>query len=742
MKNMIMAGGLLVGSVAFAQVQKVDVKKELPKAPVVDLYRIADTKKTAKLSPLSQLKDYEIHLKWAECARLAPQVFTANKDLRGWVGVTWLHCLDESQKKVKDRAAVDRALTTMESHKDLFRNGPWSANLEKYYLDFKMVQLEDQVTRKNKKAAVGIDALLSGAAVLNREQKSKAYQLLGDLAMLDNNYNEAQFFFEQAQDQKDSKYLQEKLDFIAKTKTTVMPPAKTATAAPEMAGDEAKIEERIKLAQKQNDPIAALKDSVQILNEYPGSRAARRLKDKPLEIYNSLSEKLVKVKALNEMEEADTTRLMEWAHNMHRRADYSGSLSLAMKALDKSPQAPSTTSALWIASRSAHFLGQYDKALELYKKLYTYHLGSDEAAEALFRASLIYFRKQDYTSSSALLERLLQQGRDRYDLNGQYWLVRSLQESKSERATQAAADLIERYPFSYYGLRLRAESQKGKLSWPDNKDKAPALGNEFFVVGAQKSAWHRFKILSEAGWVSEAQEELSSVPFLKDATLKVQLAEKLVERHQYVTAIRWINEALEADPRLRREQFVKIGYPEAFASLYQVEADRYGVDAVLFKSLTRQESAFNLKAVSTSNALGLMQMIPPTAQEVSKKLGMKVELPDDMFRPEVNIPMGSYYVSQMLDQFQGSVPFALAAYNAGPYRMKLWIDARAEVSELLAKPSSAPVDELWFDELPWTETSFYVKAILRNVLLYRLSEKGNYEVNPVLWQDLLNKKAK
>ncbi|MNS96722.1 Soluble lytic murein transglycosylase precursor [compost metagenome] len=135
-------------------------------------------------------------------------------------------------------------------------------------------------------------------------------------------------------------------------------------------------------------------------------------------------------------------------------------------------------------------------------------------------------------------------------------------------------------------------------------------------------------------------------------------------------------------------------------------------------------------------------MIPPTAQEVAKKLGLKIEIPGDMFRPEVNIPMGSYYLSSVMDQFKGQVPLALASYNAGPYRMKLWLDSRPETSALREKNSSAPLDEIWFDELPWNETSFYVKAILRNVMIYRLIDRGPYELNPVLWQDLLNKKAK
>ncbi len=301
----------------------------------------------------------------------------------------------------------------------------------------------------------------------------------------------------------------------------------------------------------------------------------------------------------------------------------------------------------------------------------------------------------------ALLEKLLLLAKDRYDLNAQYWLVRSLQETNAERSKQVAAALIEKYPFSYYGLRLRAESQAGKLSWPETKDKAPPLQTEFYLAGAQKNLGSVFKILSDAGWVIEAQTEISNMPFMKEATLKVALAEKMSQRQRYMTAIKLINAAMEDNPSLRREQFIKWGYPEVFSSLYQGEADRYGIHPDLLRSLTRQESAFNLQAVSTSNAMGLMQMIPPTAQEIAKKLGLKIELPDDMFRPEVNIPMGSFYVAQMLDQFEGNVPFALAAYNAGPHRLKTWLEGRSEVSDLVSQSGGSSRDEIWFDELPW-----------------------------------------
>ncbi len=720
-------------------VQKVDLEKDLKSTGFVNLYESESVKKAGKLSPLAQLKSFEIQLKWGQCADLAPKVFTAQKEVRGWVALTWLHCL--GQMKPAKPAAEARALAIIGKSKELFEEGPWVQELWQTWVNRELDRLEGEVKNKNKSADSGIEQILERSGNLSKDQRSTAYQLLGDLALSRNDYKEAQFLYEEAQAQKDSKYLSDKLEFLAKTQGQTLA-TKAAPPAVEAAGEDGKLEERIRLGLKQGDLIPALKDCVSLLNQYPGSRAARRLKDKPLEIYNSISDANIEAKALSEMKEADASRLLDWAQSLHRRLDYEGALALAQKAYEKNPQSPSVTSSLWVAGRSAHFLGKYDQALDFYNKLISFNGGSDEAAEALFRSSLIYYRKKDFTSASALLERLMLQSRDRYDLNGQYWLVRSLEQTNKERAQKAAQVLIDKYPFSYYGMRLKAEANGGKLTWPEQKGKAPVLASDIFLVGAQKKTWTRFNILSEAGWTSEAHAEVQEGPYIKDPTLKVRFAQKLSERHQYFTAIKILNDALENDPSLRREEYLKVGYPEVFTSLYAKESTRYGVDSVLLRSLTRQESGFNMRAVSTSNALGLMQMIPPTAQEVAKKLGLQVSLPDDMFRPEVNIPMGSFYVSQMLDQFQGNVPFALAAYNAGPHRLKSWLDGRDEVKALITQPSSAPIDELWFDELPWNETSFYVKAILRNVLIYRMIGKESFTMSPVLWQDLLGKKAK
>ncbi len=90
----------------------------------------------------------------------------------------------------------------------------------------------------------------------------------------------------------------------------------------------------------------------------------------------------------------DSVRLMDWAQNLHRRGDYAGSMTLAQKVAEKNPNSSQMTSALWIIGRSSHFLGDYNKALETFSVLISNHSGSDEAAEALFRSSLIYYRKK------------------------------------------------------------------------------------------------------------------------------------------------------------------------------------------------------------------------------------------------------------------------------------------------------------------------------------------------------------
>lgn len=100
---------------------------------------------------------------------------------------------------------------------------------------------------------------------------------------------------------------------------------------------------------------------------------------------------------------------------------------------------------------------------------------------------------------------------------------------------------------------------------------------------------------------------------------------------------------------------------ESFDDLIKKASDRYGVDEKIIKAVIKQESSFNSRAVSNSGAQGLMQLMPGTAKE----LGVT-----NPFDAEQNIMAGARYLRQKLDEFGGSLPLALAAYNAGSGAVK------------------------------------------------------------------------
>jgi soluble lytic murein transglycosylase len=198
-----------------------------------------------------------------------------------------------------------------------------------------------------------------------------------------------------------------------------------------------------------------------------------------------------------------------------------------------------------------------------------------------------------------------------------------------------------------------------------------------------------------------------------------------------------MNQLLESTHDIRSLEMLKSIYPVTYSQKIKQESEKYKIDPVLIMSLIRQESSFGLKALSSSQAAGLMQMIQPTAMEVASKLKMKIQFPEDLYRPEINIPMGTFYYSDVLKDFNMHVPLALAGYNAGPHKIKSFISLREETKKIPTERLSDWESEIWVDELPWGETTGYVKSILRNTLIYQLLQGKALKSQPDFWRDFI-----
>ena len=147
------------------------------------------------------------------------------------------------------------------------------------------------------------------------------------------------------------------------------------------------------------------------------------------------------------------------------------------------------------------------------------------------------------------------------------------------------------------------------------------------------------------------------------------------------------------------------------------------VDPAVALGVIRQESSFDIGAVSPSGARGLMQLMPFTAQAVAKQVGVATSLVSLTSDPSHNMRLGTAYLRQMLDRFDGSLPLAIAAYNAGPHRVDQWLAENGD-------PRVGPIDMLdWIELIPFNETRNYVQRVLENVVIYR-ARRG--ETTPTL----------
>ena len=146
-------------------------------------------------------------------------------------------------------------------------------------------------------------------------------------------------------------------------------------------------------------------------------------------------------------------------------------------------------------------------------------------------------------------------------------------------------------------------------------------------------------------------------------------------------------------------------------------------DPAFSLGIMRQESSFDIGAVSPSGARGLMQLMPPTAREVAKQLGITVSIPALTSDASSNIRLGSTYLQEVLTRFDNCLPLAAAAYNAGPHRVAQWLGDNGD-------PRTGPIDMVdWIELIPVSETRNYVQRVTENVVMYRASR---HDAAPIL----------
>ncbi|OUS30644.1 hypothetical protein A9Q99_05520 [Gammaproteobacteria bacterium 45_16_T64] len=196
---------------------------------------------------------------------------------------------------------------------------------------------------------------------------------------------------------------------------------------------------------------------------------------------------------------------------------------------------------------------------------------------------------------------------------------------------------------------------------------------------------------------SEWNLAISRMPS-EDRSIAAQLADQWGWHHQAIMA------AARSDIR----DNLKLRFPIAFGSTVSSFANKNGIGDDWVLSLIRQESAFAFQAKSPVGALGMMQIMPATAKQVSKSIGLRYKGKRSLLSPKNNIQLGTAYMGQLLKRFQGNTILATAAYNAGPHRASRW------------QPKHLPMaGDIWIETIPFRETRNYVKNVMTYQAIYR-----------------------
>lgn len=198
------------------------------------------------------------------------------------------------------------------------------------------------------------------------------------------------------------------------------------------------------------------------------------------------------------------------------------------------------------------------------------------------------------------------------------------------------------------------------------------------------------------------------------ATLEWQAAVSGMSDERRVLAVRkalaahWYDRAIFGMPaNAGALTYYSLRFPLHHEGLIRRESKRNGLEPSLVAALTRAESAFMPEARSPANARGLMQLLPATAQGVARRLGKPWNGADSLFQPEVNVPLGTAYLTQRITDNGGRIYRALAAYNAGQGAVNRWIAARPQL----------PAD-YWIETIPFRETREYVARVLAFSVIY------------------------
>lgn len=294
-----------------------------------------------------------------------------------------------------------------------------------------------------------------------------------------------------------------------------------------------------------------------------------------------------------------------------------------------------------------------------------------------------------------------------------YFWMGKIYEKRGEKlkAFSTYTSLLKKYPDSYYAFRADGRINALKTGydpeWKTNLyNKIPDGGMETPLPYSRAEMIGKYGA-SGAELINVGDYETVLAFLEDDAFLESWIALQNGVMSKSIVTARNKMEDLSQKPDFGDSKW-KLVYPVYFAENINQNAKINSLDPAIVLSLMKEESYFNTFALSYSNARGLMQLLPGTAKDISRWKGLETYSSVELFDPDVNIKLGTAYLSHTKNSLHDNMLFAVAAYNGGPGAVERWINGA----------SGGDLDE-FVENIPYEQTRTYVKKVFKTYWNYK-----------------------
>ncbi|OLC36160.1 MAG: hypothetical protein AUH81_08680 [Candidatus Rokubacteria bacterium 13_1_40CM_4_69_5] len=360
--------------------------------------------------------------------------------------------------------------------------------------------------------------------------------------------------------------------------------------------------------------------------------------------------------------------------------------------------------ALCLKGRTLEELDRQTQAVSAYKTVAARSPARAVACEALWRLGWLEYLRGDARAAEQTWLRLIElPGGRAWRQPALYWAGRAKEQTAGlEAAETLYRRVLGEAPRSYYGLLAARRMTTPAEAAPDPAIRLPADPQE--AIG-DDPGFARADLLRRIGLVEFALQELEDVVAraVGDPVRLYGLSGVYVREERYHLALRVLRRnfvaVAESGHSALPRAFWEMLYPLGWRQKLTEASQRAGLDPYFVAAVVRQESSYDPRAVSPAGARGLMQLMPGTAQIVAESCGLtfRDELLDD---PAANLQLGTCFLADRMREW-ADPRLALAAYNAGPNRMRQWWQTR-RTNDL----------EAFVERIPIDETRHYVKRVM------------------------------